>query len=101
LFQPPTLNRKKAAEKRPVAPQCKAEILGRDTVAAIPLTLKFRSFIRKHFRQALHGPRDQTISLLHRAARLIHKAPLDGVPASAKFLRLFGRKEGRGLFFGG
>ena len=96
-----TLNRKKAAEKRPIAAQCKTKILGRDTVAAIPLTFKFRPFIRKHFRQALHRPRDQTVSLLHRPARLIHEAALDGVPASAKFLRLFGRKEGRRLFVRG
>ena len=85
------LNREKTAEKRPIATQRKPEIFGRDIVAAIPLTLEFRPFIRKHLRQALHCPCDKTIRLLHRSARLIYKAHLNSIPASAKILRLVGR----------
>jgi hypothetical protein len=43
------LHREKATEKRPIAPQCKSEILGGDIIAAIPLALEFRSFSREHF----------------------------------------------------
>jgi hypothetical protein len=76
-------------------------MLRRYALFAIPLPLKFRPFIRKCFRQALHCPRDQTIRLLHRAAGFIHKAALDRIPASAKFLRFVGRKERRRLFIRG
>jgi hypothetical protein len=47
-----------------------------DTVAAIPLAVELRPFIRKHFRETFHGSRDQTIRLRHRLARFIHKAAL-------------------------
>jgi hypothetical protein len=101
LIQPPRLNRKKTAEKRPIAAQRKPKILGRYIVTAIPLTLKFRPFVRKPFRQTLHRLRDQTIRLLHHSARLIHKAALDGIPASVQILRLVGRKERRRLLVSG
>ena len=93
LLQSPALNRKNPSEKRTIPPQGKTEILGRAAIAAIPLAVKLRPFICKYFRQALHGLRDQTISLLHRSARLIHKVSLDGIPATAKLRRLFGQKQ--------
>ena len=73
------LNRKKTSEKRPIAAHRKPKILGRHALFAIPLRLKFRPFIRKCFRQALHRPRDQAIRLPHRAEGFIHKARLDRI----------------------
>src|SRR5579864_116123 len=92
-FNGHVLNRKKTAEKRPIATQRKPEILRRYALFAIPLPLKFRPFIRECFRQTLHRPRDRTIRLLHCAAGFIDKAALDRIPTSAKLLRFVGRKE--------
>src|ERR1017187_2417299 len=94
------LNGEKTPEKRPIAAQCKPEILGRYALVAVQLPLKLRPFIRKYLRQALHRTRDQTIGLLHRAAGFVHKATLDGIPANAKLLRLFKRKQRRRLIVG-
>src|ERR1700693_5565047 len=87
------LHGEKTAEKRPVAAQCKTEILGRDIIAAIPLALESRSFSREHFSQALHRYGDKIICLLYRLPRLVNKTHLERIPPGAKILRFFGRKQ--------
>jgi len=91
------LHREKAAEKRPVAPQCKTEILGRDIIAAIPLALEFRPFSREHFSQALHRYCDKIICLLHCSSRLVNKTHLDRIPPRTEILCFFKRKQRRCL----
>jgi hypothetical protein len=88
---------KKVAEKRPIAAQCKTEILGRNITTAIPLALESCSFSCEDFSQALHRYCDKTIRLLHHASRLVNETHLDRIPAGAKILRFFERKKRRRL----
>ena len=91
------LHREKTAKKRPIAAQCKTEVLGRDIIAAIPLALEPRSFSREHFSQALHRYGDKIICLLYSLPRLVNKTHLERIPPGPKILRLFGRKQRRHL----
>src|SRR5580704_6820350 len=88
--QPGLLYREKAPEKRPIAAQREAEILGGDILTALPVGLEFRSFGRERFGQALRCHRDETIGLLDGSPRLVNKTHLDCIPSGAKILRFFG-----------
>jgi hypothetical protein len=91
------LHGEKTAEERPVAAKGEAQILGRYIVTTIPLVLELCSFRCKPFREALHRHRDEIISLLHGAARIVDETYLDRIPAGSKFLCFLGRKERRCL----
>src|SRR6266567_3286438 len=93
-----TLDRQESVKEAPIPLQSNAQVLGRDVVPTVPLLFELRPFLRKNFRQPLHRRRNQSISLLHRAPRFIHKRGLNLFPAAAQSLQFIVRKLRRRLF---
>src|SRR6266581_3874289 len=92
------LNRQESVKEASIPLQSNAQVLGRDVVPTVPLLFQLRPFLRKNFRQPFHRRRNQSISLLHRAPRFIHKRGLNLFPAAAQSLQFIVRKLRRRLF---